>query len=500
MKKNKEKKINNANRDQKVTNGLVKFWVIGGIAVLSLGVIGAAVAGIHRAVVETEKNKIYSVAFDLSKTNPKGTRLDDAKGLVAGINGEKNDFDNAYPWKAMKEVKDEHGDAFIRIPKFYQKAETNSETNIFTLSISSNPHKGFVVAPAFLKGEEEIDFIDIARYEASMSKEGKLRSVSGEMPVTTGYTLDQYRSIAESDGNQLFDWRGNQALQTLFMAEFATLDSQTIMAGETAYDTYAHELTAEEIAKGKIDTFADLESDERMLIDSEMSVEKFVKANQLHVDISFSHNDEDEEENNFSVEETTSASTIEFNNDKTSVDKVILSKTIDVSKMSAGETINIAFGSYNYHKTGSTDGKKGSSVGSSMKSGEIAAMSYRGIENWYGNTYTWADGLATYQDANNNKFICVSLDATKNSDRDSYKRYAEGSSLGDGIFMTKFDMDDEIEYQMDNYGFGYSSETYHIGYVGGGYGGGYHAGAFYLDVNSDVSLASYSVRLSCIPH
>ena len=492
------KKVKKEKNDQKVTNGLVKFWVIGGIAVLSLGVIGAAVAGIHRAIVESQKDKIYSVVFDTSSNNPKGTRADSAKGMVAGINGEKNDFDNAYPWKSIKEVKDEQGNVFVRIPKFYERFEENEETSKMTVSVSAHPHKGFHVAPAFLKGEETIDYIDIGKYEASL-KDGHLKSVSGEMPEVTGHTLDQYRAVAEADGNQLFDWRGHQALQTLFTVEFANMDSQSVMAGETAYDCYVHGLTAEEIAKGKIDTFADLESDDRTLLDSEMSVEKFVKANQLHVDVAFSHYDEDEEENNFDVAETTSASTIEFNNDKTSVNKVILSKQIDVSKMSEGESVYISFGSYNYHKTGSTDGKKGSSVGSSMKSGEITAMSYRGIENWYGNTYTWADGLATYQDENENKFICVSLDATKNSNRDSYKRYAAGASLGDGIFMTQFDMDDEIGYQLDNFFFGYAAEAYRIGFVGGGSGGSYSAGAFFLNVNDVVSYANYSVRLSCIP-
>ena len=493
------KKVKKEKNDQKVTNGLLKFWIIGGIAVLSLGVIGAAVAGIHRAVVEAQKNKIYSVAFDLSNTNPKGTRLDDAKGLVAGINGEKNDFDNAYPWKSIKEVTDEHGDVFIRIPKFYQKAETNSETNIFTLSISSNPHKGFHVAPAFLKGDETIDYIDIGKYEASL-KDGHLKSVSGEMPEVTGHTLDQYRAAAEADGNQLFDWRGHQALQTLFSVEFANMDSQSVMAGETEYLSYSYTVTAEDVAAKKVSEFDVSSAYNPHFIDSETDVIKFAKANLSHVDVAYDYtNDGDETVN---ITKTVSAS-IELNSDEDEIVKIKLSEELDISKMEENSCVNIAFGSYNYHKTGSSDGRKGSSNGASMKSLEVTSMNYRGVENWYGNTYTWADGLATYKDENNVEFKCVSLDATKNSNRDSYKRYASDAELlQDGILFQEFDMtSEECAWLKDSFTFNYVSESYRIGSVGGGIDSSYSAGAFSLGVGSSAGFyANVSVRLSCVPH
>ena len=492
MKKSADKKVN----DQKLTNNLVKFWVIGGIAVLSLGAIAATALGISRAVIAAQKSKIYTVSFDITGSNPKGARLDDAKGLVAGINGEKNDFDNVYPYKGIKEVKDERGDVYVRIPKFYQRIDIKDES--MTFSVSSSAHKGFTVAPAFMKGKEEIPYIDIGKYEASV-KDGSLVSKSGLMPEVTGHTLDEYRTLAEKDGNQLFDFRHHEALQMLYLVEFANLDSQAVMSGETQYLACYHEFTADEIERGEMDTFSVYE-DEVMCIDTEVDHEKFAKANLSHVDISMYHdaNVEVPGDKEFSIAETVSAASFEVESGE--ISKIKLSSPVDVSKMSEGEGISIAFGSYNYHKTGSSDGRKGSSNGSALKDLEVTSMNYRGIENWYSNSYSWVDGIATFEDENENSFICISMDASKNSDRSSYKRYAsQDEMLKDGNFMAEFSMTDEIEYQYDYYSVGYSSENYLIGFVGGSYDLGSYAGAFYLNLSSDVSNASYSVRLSCLP-
>ena len=93
------------------------------------------------------------------------------------------------------------------------------------------------------------------------------------------------------------------------------------------------------------------------------------------------------------------------------------------------------------------------------------------------------------------------MDATKNNDRSSYKRYAVSSmsastALGDGLFFNQFDMDDEVSYQRDYFSFAFAEEAYRIGRVGGCYGNNAGAGAFYVNVDYTVSNAGYSVRLS----
>ena len=78
----------------------------------------------------------------------------------------------------------------------------------------------------------------------------------------------------------------------------------------------------------------------------------------------------------------------ELNANETDIVEVTLKEAIDVSRMSEGESIYLSFGSYKSHKTGTSDGRKGSSNGASLKSLEVTSMNYRGVENWYGNTYT----------------------------------------------------------------------------------------------------------------
>lgn len=500
MKKKKTEKMNNS------TTKKINFWHIMGIVGLGfagLGIAGGAVAGIRHAVIQNEKSKVYTVTFDLENNKVKGKRGDAAIGMEAGINGEKNDFDKAYPWKAMKEVKDANGDYFVRIPKFYEKI-TQTETTL-TYSITSAPKKGYHVAPAFIEAGEEIDYFDVAQYEASFNDKNAggihVQSIPNAMPETTGHTLDQYRALAAADGNQLFNWRQNQALQSLFVVEFANLDSEAIMSGETQYINLYHEITAEEIAAKKVSEFT-LSEDETMLIDSDVDKLKFAKANLKHVDISYEYTNEDEETVN--VNETVTAKSVKFEDNSWTV---LLDKAIDTSVLAEDAGLTIGIGSSSYHKTGSSRGRKGSSNGASLKSLEVIAMNYRGIENWYGNTYTWCDGLATYQDANG-KYICVSMDSTKDGDRDSYKRFNvsreagdhKGSmDLGDGLFINDFKMDGEVEYQYDQCYFNFQNNGYYIGWVGGGYDNYAYAGAFYVFVIGDVSGASYSVRLSCVP-
>lgn len=85
-----------AKRKKKTTNKvatgvlltLVAAGVVGSTAAITKGFTEQPRLGFIEKI--TSKDKIYSVEFESGKA--KGTRLDAAKGLVAGINGEKNDI------------------------------------------------------------------------------------------------------------------------------------------------------------------------------------------------------------------------------------------------------------------------------------------------------------------------------------------------------------------------------------------------------------------------
>ena len=147
-------------------------------------------------------------------------------------------------------------------------------------------------------------------------------------------------------------------------------------------------------------------------------------------------------------------------------------------------------------QTGGTDSMRGSSRGSAE---ECTAMAYRGIENWYGNTWTWIDGICTTKVNNENK-IGVSWDVANNDDVDTYRIYdydaIHNNQTAQGLIL--FDMS---EYSGDYFHLEYPEEGYYIGIVGGGYNDGSVAGAFCVLVNYSPSYSSgdFGFRLSRIP-
>lgn len=490
----------------KSTHRMVKIGFIAGTVMLGLGVAGGVAGIIGRNMIQQKKSEVYSVSFDLSGDMTKGKRGDAAVGMKAGINGAKNDFDHAYPWASIKQVTDENGDVFTRIPKFYEKYEFKEGT--MTYSITSAPRKGFKTNVAFIQGEKEIPYIDIGSYEASIDKKGHLRSVSGVTPETD-HTLDQYRVLAESSGNQLFDARGNQALQSLFLVEFATFDSQSVMSGATQYISCSQRLNAEDIEKRLMKTF-EFSIGGRSLIAFNKNIEdrmNFIKANKKHATLEFSYKNSDDQAVQFKEKVNITALECDVEEGKVTV---TLAEDVDISTViqgMGGRNVYIHFGNCEIEKTGLTDGKKGSSRGASLASLESTAMNYRGVENWYGNTSTLCDGLAAYKDSDTEeKFICVSMDATKNGNRDSYERYAvedmESSLFTEsGFNLFRFNNTDIESHLYDDFYFNFCNDTYCFGYVGGQRElNATLWGAFgYSSFRTSDNNVTASTRLSCIP-
>lgn len=147
-------------------------------------------------------------------------------------------------------------------------------------------------------------------------------------------------------------------------------------------------------------------------------------------------------------------------------------------------------------KTGGTDEMLGSSRGSST---EGSAMAYRGIENWYGNSWTWIDGICITKVNGENK-IGVCWDVANNDDVDAYRIYDTDSIINNmtaqGLIL--FNMN---TYSSDTFNLQYPSDGYYIGFVGGGFCIGSEAGAFYVRVDYSPSDSDgyCGFRLSRIP-
>ena len=181
-----------------------------------------------------EKTKIYGVD-KVGQSSPTLTRTDSAVGLTYTIGQSeiKSDFDSCFPWCEMKEVTDSHGNVFIRVPKFYSKITKNSD-GTFKHQISGCRYDGF--GTLFVDGKgNELDYILIGKYEGSYdSVSACMMSKSGQT-VKVSITLPNYRTacMKVGKGYQQYDFLIDTIIKELFLIEFATTNSQSIMQGFT---------------------------------------------------------------------------------------------------------------------------------------------------------------------------------------------------------------------------------------------------------------------------
>lgn len=194
--------------------------------------------------------KIYGVSWDKS-SDPTLTRTDDAVGMVAnaGVDGStpQNDFDAAEIYSEITEVVDGLGNTFVRIPKFYIKKTDGVGSK--TWQISKDPISGGYLPWCFynFSTSGSYSYIDIGKYTATKDGSSRLESKVNLYPLINDNIVN-FRTYAENNGAgyQQLDIHVIDVLQTLFYVEFATLNSQSIMAGfTTGQYSAAHTLTAD---------------------------------------------------------------------------------------------------------------------------------------------------------------------------------------------------------------------------------------------------------------
>lgn len=185
---------------------------------------------------------VYGVAWDKS-SNPTLTRINDSVGMVANVGVDnqivQNDFDFAPIFGEMAEVDDNLGNVFIRIPKFYIKKTDGP--NFKTWQVSKVRYAGFYLPWCFWDFEngEELPYIDVGKYHASLSDAGLLESKPDTYPLISR-TIVGFRDYARANntgglrGYQQMDVHVYDVLSTLFYIEFATLNSQAVMQGYTS--------------------------------------------------------------------------------------------------------------------------------------------------------------------------------------------------------------------------------------------------------------------------
>jgi hypothetical protein len=180
--------------------------------------------------------KIYGVSWT-HVASPTLTRTDDAVGMVAAAgvdaNVVTNNFDTAEIYKDIVDVTDAFGNVFVRIPKFYIE-KTDNGTNLATWRISRTSFSANCYVPKCFGSD---GYAYIGKYDASLdiATGTKLCSVTGVAPLVSK-TIVEFRGYAQANGAgyQQMDIHAVDMLQVLFLVEFATLNSQSIMAGLTS--------------------------------------------------------------------------------------------------------------------------------------------------------------------------------------------------------------------------------------------------------------------------
>lgn len=177
-------------------------------------------------------SKIYGVD-KVGQENPTLTRTDDSVGLSYAVGASEitSDFDNCYPWSDMQEVTDASGNVFIKIPKFYSKITKNSD-GTYKHQISGIRYEGF--STLFVDGKgNELDYVLVGKYEGSGSA-SRVYSKSGAT-VLVNITRGNFRIGCKANGKgyQQYDFMIDAIIKELFMIEFATTNSQSVMQGYT---------------------------------------------------------------------------------------------------------------------------------------------------------------------------------------------------------------------------------------------------------------------------
>lgn len=404
--------------------------------------------------------KIYGVSWDKSATVTL-TRTDDAAGMTAaagvGAGTVTNDFDTAEIYSEITEVEDALGNKFVRIPKFYIKKTDGVDYK--TWQISKRYFAGAYLPWCFYNFSTggSYAYVDVGKYPASLSGANKLESKADVFPLVDK-NIVEFRGYAQANGAgyQQLDIHVYDMLQVLFLVEFATLDSQSVMYGW---------------ANGVSDKLATVE---------ESSVNRIIVAN---ADAAL-----------FATGQPIGIGTSNYGNQIAS-NRIITSIDVyDASNKAIsfdGDAVNIAVGNYLYNlgwKNGFSSGIAATSGSLTSNSDGKNPMVYRGIENLYGNIWQFVDGV----NVNDNQgWVCKNpASYTSNVFASPYKQlgyvnknannYVKFMGFDSDLPFAEFPTDVSTNYYKDYY---YQSAGQRIAFGGGGWYYGGRAGLFCWHLN-----------------
>ena len=416
--------------------------------------------------------KIYGVSWNKG-SSPTLTRTNSAVGMVANAGVDttavRNDFDSAEIYKDITQVTDALGNVFVRIPKFYIKKTDG--TGFKTWQISKKMFAGAYLPACFydFATKTELAYVDVGKYNANLSADTtKLESKSGTYPLINK-TIINFRTYAQANGSayQQLDIHTIDVLQTLFIIEFATLNSQSIFAGYTGGEYVA------------TDTATVAETAVNRIIVTNAVAATFVVGQAISVGTTLGGT------NIFYGRTITSITVYDGSNKALNFD---------------GAAVNIAIGNIVW----SSGWKSGFSSSITAKSGSPVSNSdskhpamYRGIENLFGSVWQFVDGVNI---TDRQAWICANaVNYASNLFASPYTQlgYVDGNTNGYPIEMGWDANNPHIAlpitvgggtttYYSDYY---YQDVGQRIAFFGGAWHYGAYAGLFFWGLTSASSFA-----------
>ncbi len=204
---------------------------------------------------DTPAAEVYGVEF--TGDEPAGTRTGAAEGLVLEPSTDtvagRNDFDNIYPWNAMRRCcctlqsdgtikinayqgqpayaeDGTNGDVFVEIPLFYIAGALDTDPRI-----SAAPLDGFRAPHKFENSDGTLKaHCYLPAFPGSLDEDGKLRSVAGQPPACNK-TSTQFLAAARQWGSRYSTGTSAdfEVAAYLMVVACATRDMQSVFCGVT---------------------------------------------------------------------------------------------------------------------------------------------------------------------------------------------------------------------------------------------------------------------------
>ena len=362
--------------------------------------------------------KKYGVCYDFNSKNPKLTRLGDAKYLKAGIaNGVEdtnviNDFDNIYPWSQIKRctiandgtitsyegdpnyIEDGSiGEVMTEIPEHYRMTYISEETGKMYHYISCeklNEYYKFVPTTyigSFLMTDDSTKGV------------GESRS-GGYYPGKYSYMNARNVATARGTNWHSMDIWDYETIKTLFIIEFATIDSQSVFSGNDFgipfdVDIFPDEYTMKDV----LDPEGEVQFDEEYQTDSIVCGESvFIVGDEVQIETSSKMNSDwrEYEKDNmlYAIRKIIGIESID--------EEIATNYYPDAQVYRLDSPVRIEKSTYcirNTLRNGMTNDIKASSgklLSYENGDGELPSEGmyvWRGIENFVGAGYVWLDGI-----------------------------------------------------------------------------------------------------------